>query len=63
MIHEHAIEFRDRRSEADLDYIVRKANRLGLAGKTVVEVSTEKDEFSSHIYFYVSPPNDKRGHG
>ena len=51
MLHEHAITYQDRLTIADLDYIVKKANKLGKAGKEIVRVHEESDNEGTHIYF------------
>ncbi len=53
MLHEHAITYKDRLSVADLDYIVKKSNRLGKLGREVVRVHEERDEEGTHVYFDV----------
>jgi len=53
MLHEHAITYQDRLSVADLDYIVKKANRLGKNGREIVRVHEEKDSEGIHVYFDV----------
>ncbi len=53
MLHEHAITYKDRLSIADLDYIVKKANRLGRSGRDVIRVHEETDLEGTHVYFDV----------
>lgn len=53
MLHEHAVTYRDRLSVADLDYITKKANKLGRLGKEVVRVHEETDNEGTHVYFDV----------
>lgn len=54
MIHEHAITYKDRLSLADLDYIVRKANKLGKSGRDIIRVHEELDAEGMHVYFDVT---------
>jgi hypothetical protein len=53
MLHEHAITYKDRLSIADLDYIIKKANRLGKGERDVVCVHEETDSEGTHLYFDV----------
>lgn len=61
MIREHAITFQDRLSVADLDYIIKKSNKLGRMGKDVVSVREETDAEGTHIYFDVIGNHEQRG--
>ena len=54
MLHEHAITYKDRLSMADLDYITKKANRLGRFGRELIRVHEETDSEGTHIYFDVT---------
>jgi hypothetical protein len=54
MLHEHAKTYQDRLSVADLDYIVKKANKLGKSGREVVSVFQEEDAEGFHVYFDVT---------
>jgi hypothetical protein len=61
MLHEHAVTYIDQLSMADLDYLAKKANRLGRAGREVVRVHSETDAEGTHVYYDVTamrPPND-----
>ncbi len=53
MLHEHAITYQDRLSVADLDYMTKKANKLGRFGREIVRVHEETDCEGTHIYFDV----------
>ena len=53
MLNEHAITYKERLSIADLDYIIKKANRLGRNGKEVVRVYQQEDDEGFHLYFEV----------
>lgn len=53
MLHEHAISYKDELSIADLDYLVKKANRLGKSSREVVRVHEETDAEGTHVYFDV----------
>ena len=54
MLHEHAITYQDQLSIADLDYITKKANKLGRSGREVLRVHEEKDSEGTHVYFDVT---------
>ncbi len=54
MLHEHAITYKDRLTVADLDYMVKKSNKLGRAGRDVVRVHEESDAEGTHVYFDVT---------
>lgn len=54
MLHEHAITYQDQLSIADLDYIVKKANKLGKSGREILRVHEEKDSEGNHVYFDVT---------
>lgn len=54
MLHEHAITYQDRLSVADLDYIAKKANKLGRCGREVVRVHEETDSEGTHVYYDVT---------
>ncbi len=53
MLHEHAITYQNHLSMLDLNYITKKANKLGSCGRTVVHVCEEIDQEGTHIYFDV----------
>ncbi len=54
MRNEHAITYRDKISMKDLEYLVRKSNRLGKIGKEVVHVYQTEDDEGYHVYFEVT---------
>lgn len=54
MLNEHAITYHERISIANLDYIIKKANRLGKSGRNVIRVYQEEDDEGFHIYFEVT---------
>jgi hypothetical protein len=51
MVSEHAITYKDKISIADLDYMVKKANKLGLSGRDVIRVYQQEDSEGIHVYF------------
>ena len=53
MRHEHAITYKDRLSLADLDYIIKKSNKIGRGGREIVRVHEESDNEGIHVYFDV----------
>lgn len=54
MLREHAITYHEKLSISQLDYLVKKANRLGLANRSVIHVHEEKDSDGTHIYYDVT---------
>ncbi len=61
MLHEHALTYKDRLLVVDLEYLVKKANKLGLSGREVIYISEEKDIEGTHIYYHVTGlSNDQR---
>ena len=60
MLHEHAVTYQDRLSIADLDYIVKKANKLGITCRQVLRVHEERDAEGTHVYFDVTGMNEQR---
>ena len=53
MVTEHAISYKDKLSVEDLDYIIKKANRLGLTNRFLTRVYQEEDKEGIHVYFIV----------
>ena len=53
MLHEHAKTYQDRINITDLDYMIKKANRLGRNGREIVRVHSETDNEGTHVYFDV----------
>ena len=51
MINEHAITYRGKLSIEDLNYIIKKANRIGLNGRQIVRVYQDEDSEGTHLYF------------
>ena len=51
MQHEHAITYDKQLTMTDLEYVLKKANRLGAAGKALVNVFSETDAEGTHLYF------------
>lgn len=54
MLHEHAITYQDKLTIKELDYIVKKANKLGRIDREVVRVHEESDSEGVHVYFDVT---------
>jgi hypothetical protein len=54
MLNEHAITYQDQLSIADLDYITKKANKLGKSGREIIRVYEERDSDGAHVYFSVT---------
>lgn len=54
MLNEHAITYQTNLSMSDLDYLIKKANRLGKIGREVMRVYQEEDNEGKHVYFEVT---------
>lgn len=60
MLNEHAVTYTEKLSVKDLEYIVKKANRLGRNGREVVRVYQQEDGDGTHVYFEVTGmPHEK----
>jgi len=59
MINEHAITYKDTLSAEELDYLAKKANRLGLLNRQLVRAYQEEDSEGKHIYFSVERIKEK----
>lgn len=57
MLHEHAITYKEKITISELDYIVKKANKLGKNGREVMRVHEETDSEGTHVYFDVTGLN------
>lgn len=53
MIDEHAVAFKDKLYEHQLEYLIRKANRLGLSNRAISHMYQINEENTTHIYFKV----------
>lgn len=62
MIQEHAKTYKDRLTIADLDYMVKKANRLGKNGREVLRIYQQEDADGFHVYFEVTGLQQKDNH-
>ena len=51
MIDEHALAIHNNISLDDLDYLVKKANRLGLSGREISGVREDVEDTTTHLYF------------
>ncbi len=60
MLHEHAVTYKEKLTMAELDYIVKKANKLGRNGREVIRVHEETDADGTHVYFDVTGLNEQR---
>lgn len=62
MLNEHAITYNEKISMKHLEYLVKKANRLGKCGRDIVHVYQQEDAEGFHVYFEVTgKPNEKKG--
>ena len=62
MVTEHAITYKDKLSVEDLNYIIKKANRLGSSDRTISRVYQEEDNEGKHIYFSVDSMKEALKH-
>jgi len=44
MLNQHAITYKDHITISDLDYMIRKANRLGKSNREIVRIFQEEDD-------------------
>ena len=51
MIHEHAKTVKGEITVADVEYMVKKAHRIGLSGRQLSHVYTQEDGEGRHFYF------------
>lgn len=51
MINEHALTIKGEITSEELDYMIKKANRLGLNGRKIARVYSQEDNEGKHIYF------------
>lgn len=61
MINEHAITIKEHVTAADLEYLVKKANKIGKQGRDIVRVYSQEDSEGRHIYFECEALKE-RGH-
>jgi hypothetical protein len=54
MPNEHAITYNEKVSMKDLEYLVKKANRLGKCGRDVTHIYQQEDADGFHVYFEVT---------
>jgi len=59
MINEHALTYKEKLCVEDLNYIIKKANRLGLLDRQLIRVYQEEDQDGNHIYFSVEGLKEK----
>lgn len=59
MVIEHAITIKDHISQTDVDYMVKKANSLGVKNRKIHRVFSQEDEEGKHFYFEVDDMNKK----
>jgi len=53
MINEHAKTVQENINIEDLDYMIKKANKLGTSGRKISRVFAEEDSEGRHVYFEV----------
>jgi Holliday junction resolvase RusA-like endonuclease len=51
MVNEHAKTVKNEISIEDLDYMVKKANKIGFSGRTIIRVFMQEDIEGKHYYF------------
>jgi transcriptional regulator len=57
MLREHAVTYREKISIDQLDYLVKKAVRIGGLGKIITRVYQEEDDEGFHVYYEVIKPD------
>lgn len=57
MLREHAVTYRDNLSVSQLDYLCKKAVRIGSLGKIITRVYQEEDAEGVHVYFEIERLN------
>lgn len=62
MINEHALTVKAEITMEDLDYLVKKANRLGRSGREIVRVYSQEDNEGKHVYYEVEGMKGKDNH-
>ncbi len=62
IIQEHAITVKGEMSAADVEYIVKKAHRIGLTGRNLTRVYYQEDEEGRHFYFECQCLPEKNSH-
>lgn len=60
MINEHAKTVKEQITVEDLNYMVSKANKLGLSGRHVIRVFMQEDNEGKHYYFECEGLTDKK---
>lgn len=53
MVNEHALTYKDILTVEDINYMTKKANRLGLSNRQLIRVYQQEDEEGTHVYFEV----------
>lgn len=59
LINEHALTVKKEISVADLDYMIKKAHRIGKQGRNLFRVYSQEDEEGRHFYFEVGCLREK----
>lgn len=54
MLNEHAITYNQKITIKDLEYLVKKANKLGKSGRDIVHVYQQEDSEGVHVYYEVT---------
>lgn len=58
MIKEHALLIKEEISIQDLEYLVKKANKLGITNRVITGITEEKDFEGKHIFYTCEGFND-----
>lgn len=51
MVNEHALTIKEKMTREELTYMIKKANRLGLQKRQILNVFSQDDSEGHHIYF------------
>lgn len=54
MLNEHAITYSEKITMKDLEYLVKKANKIGKKGRDIVRVYQQEDAEGIHVYYEVT---------
>ncbi len=58
MTTEHAITIKNDVTLSDLEYLIKKANRIGKLDKDILRIFIESDEDGQHVYYDIASKND-----
>lgn len=62
MINEHALTYKERLNQQDINYLVQKAHYLGTQNRKIARVFQQEDDEGIHVYFEVESMKEKKDH-